>query len=102
MAATRILTTHAGSLPRPPDLSGLMLSRSKGEPVNLDALKKRVAEATREVVRKQAELGIDIVSDGEYGKASYVEYVKDRLRGCDFFNFSSWHLSTEVIHSTAE
>ncbi|MSQ73414.1 MAG: epoxyalkane--coenzyme M transferase [Betaproteobacteria bacterium] len=81
MAATRILTTHAGSLPRPPDLSGLMLSRSKGEPVNLDALKKRVAEATREVVRKQAELGIDIVSDGEYGKASYVEYVKDRLSG---------------------
>src|SRR5215216_1068859 len=77
----RILTTHAGSLPRPPELAERMLEYSNGPVKDLPGLWEQVAAATREVVRRQVELGIDIVSDGEYGKASYAGYVKERLSG---------------------
>jgi 5-methyltetrahydropteroyltriglutamate--homocysteine methyltransferase len=77
----RILTTHTGSLPRPPELAERMLEYSNGTEKNLPGLWEQVAEATGEVVRRQAELGLDIISDGEYGKASYAGYVKERLTG---------------------
>jgi len=77
----RILTTHTGSLPRPDDLAGMMLAFDRGELKDVQRLRERVAEATAEVVRKQAETGLDIVSDGEYGKTSYTAYVKERLTG---------------------
>jgi 5-methyltetrahydropteroyltriglutamate--homocysteine methyltransferase len=76
-----ILTTHTGSLPRPPELAERMLEYSNGQVKDLPGLWDEVARATREVVRHQVELGIDIVSDGEYGKASYAGYVKERLTG---------------------
>src|ERR1700704_4062225 len=83
MADARILTTHTGSLPRPLDLSEMMLQRDAGQPADPTALSERIAAATAEVVRRQADIGIDILNDGEYSKVSYSGYVKERLTGFD-------------------
>jgi 5-methyltetrahydropteroyltriglutamate--homocysteine methyltransferase len=72
----RILTTHAGSLPRPADLLA-MSEADRGK----DAYEARLSEAVGDIVRKQAELGIDIVDDGEFGKPGFVTYVNERLSG---------------------
>jgi len=77
----RILTTHTGSLPRPNDLIKLMFAKEEGNPVDKENLKARVALAVSEIVLKQIEAGIDIVSDGEVSKPSYATYIKDRLNG---------------------
>jgi len=77
----RFLTTHTGSLPRPPDLIRTMFAKEEGVPVDPAALERRVAEAVAEVVRRQASAGIDIVNDGEMSKPSYATYIKDRLNG---------------------
>ena len=77
----RFLTTHTGSLPRPPDLIRMMYAKEEGVPVDPAALSQRVADAVAEVVRKQAESGVDIVNDGEMSKPSYATYIKDRLDG---------------------
>ena len=79
--ADRILTTHVGSLPRPEDLREMLAAMQHGcdhEPANYE---KRCAEAVTDIVGKQIESGVDIVSDGEMSKISYVGYVKDRLHG---------------------
>jgi 5-methyltetrahydropteroyltriglutamate--homocysteine methyltransferase len=77
----RILTTHTGSLPRPPDLAEMMFDREEGRPVDEAKLQQRIREAVIEVVKKQAECGVDVVSDGEMSKVGYSTYVKDRLTG---------------------
>ena len=77
----RFLTTHTGSLPRPEDLVRMMYAKEEGVPVDGTALGSRVRAAVAEVVRKQADAGIDIVNDGEMSKPSYATYVKDRLDG---------------------
>src|SRR5689334_2125540 len=77
----RFLTTHTGSLPRPPDLIRMMYAKEEGVPVEPAALSERVAQAVAEVVRKQAEAGVDVVNDGEMSKPSYATYIKDRLGG---------------------
>jgi 5-methyltetrahydropteroyltriglutamate--homocysteine methyltransferase len=77
----RFLTTHTGSLPRPDDLVRIMYAKEEGIPVDGAALAARVRSAVADVVRKQVELGIDIVNDGEMSKPSYATYVKDRLAG---------------------
>ena len=77
----RILTTHVGSLARPKDLLEIMDAKLKGEPYDNDAYNKRVRSAVAEVVRKQVECGVDIVTDGEQGKASFNAYVVERLNG---------------------
>jgi 5-methyltetrahydropteroyltriglutamate--homocysteine methyltransferase len=79
--ATTFLTTHTGSLPRPPDLAELMLQQDAGQAVDADALEARIASATAEVVRRQADIGIDVLNDGEFSKVSYTGYVKRRLGG---------------------
>jgi 5-methyltetrahydropteroyltriglutamate--homocysteine methyltransferase len=78
---TRILTTHVGSLPRPADLIQTMFAKQEGVPVDQAALDERTRTAVEEVVRRQAEAGVDVVSDGEMGKPSYVTYIADRLDG---------------------
>src|SRR6202158_2988304 len=78
----RFLTTHTGSLPRPDALIRRMYAREEGVPVDPAALSERVASAVEEVVRKQAEAGVDVVNDGEMSKPSYATYIKDRLCGC--------------------
>ncbi|MGA8056820.1 MAG: hypothetical protein WB999_01145, partial [Candidatus Binataceae bacterium] len=77
----RILTTHTGSLPRPDDLADMLFARESGELADRGALEARVRSAVAEVVRKQAEVGVDVVNDGEMGKIGYSTYVKDRLSG---------------------
>jgi 5-methyltetrahydropteroyltriglutamate--homocysteine methyltransferase len=77
----RFLTTHTGSLPRPDDLIRMMHAKEEGVPVERAALAARVRRAVAEVVRKQADAGIDIINDGEMSKPSYATYVKDRLAG---------------------
>ena len=77
----RILTTHVGSLPRPDDLIRTMFAKQEGVPVDPVALEQRTRAAVAEVVAKQREAGVDVVSDGEMGKPSYVTYITDRLDG---------------------
>lgn len=77
----RFLTTHTGSLPRPEDLVRMMFAREEGVPVDQAALAARIRSAVAEVVRKQAEAGVDVIDDGEIGKPSYATYIKDRLNG---------------------
>jgi 5-methyltetrahydropteroyltriglutamate--homocysteine methyltransferase len=74
-----VLTTHTGSLPRPADLVDLIVARDEGgDPAGLD---RRVQTAVADVVRRQADVGLDLVGDGEQGKVGYSTYVKDRLTG---------------------
>src|SRR5215468_6101332 len=77
----RFLTTHTGSLPRPEDLVRTMFAKEEGVPVDSAALNARIRSAVAAVVEKQAEVGIDIVNDGEMSKPSYATYIKDRLNG---------------------
>jgi 5-methyltetrahydropteroyltriglutamate--homocysteine methyltransferase len=77
----RFLTTHTGSLPRPDDLIRMMYAKEEGVPVEPKALAARVRGAVAEVVKKQADAGIDLINDGEMSKPSYATYVKDRLNG---------------------
>jgi 5-methyltetrahydropteroyltriglutamate--homocysteine methyltransferase len=77
----RILTTHTGSLPRPPDLLAMIQAQESGQPYEESAFNERVRTAVAEIVRQQVEAGIDIVSDGELGKPSFATYVKNRLSG---------------------
>ena len=78
---SRVLTTHVGSLPRPEDLIRTMFAKQEGVPVDPVALELQTRAAGAEIVRKQADAGVDVVSDGEMGKPSYVTYVSDRLEG---------------------
>jgi 5-methyltetrahydropteroyltriglutamate--homocysteine methyltransferase len=77
----RFLTTHTGSLPRPPDLVDMMFAKEEGVPVESAALAGRIRGAVAEVVQKQLAAGVDIVNDGEMSKPSYATYIKDRLDG---------------------
>ena len=75
----RILTTHVGSLVKPDDLQAMINAREIGQPYDLDALEARIRSAVREVVRKQDEVGVDIVNDGEFSKSSWGAYFRERL-----------------------
>src|SRR3989475_11021759 len=77
----RILTTHAGSLPRPGDLLEMIQAKATGRAYDQDAYATRVRRAVREIVTKQAELGLDVVDDGEMGKPGFIPYVNERLSG---------------------
>jgi 5-methyltetrahydropteroyltriglutamate--homocysteine methyltransferase len=77
----RILTTHAGSLPRPASLLPLVLAQEQGESVESARLEAEVRSAVLETVQKQVDAGVDILNDGEVSKPSYATYVKDRLTG---------------------
>ncbi len=77
----RILTTHAGSLPRPRALAELHGRRSRGEDVDPDELQRAVVDATAAVVAAQVEAGIDVGNDGEQARESFVTYVQHRMTG---------------------
>jgi 5-methyltetrahydropteroyltriglutamate--homocysteine methyltransferase len=77
----RFLTTHTGSLPRPDDLIRAMYAKEEGVPVDAAALAARVRTAVSELVKKQAQAGVDLINDGEMSKPSYATYIKDRLNG---------------------
>ena len=77
----RILTTHVGSLPRSQAVTDVVFGREQGTVEDQSAADQFIADAVDEVVRRQAELGIDVVSDGEMSKISYATYIKDRITG---------------------
>jgi 5-methyltetrahydropteroyltriglutamate--homocysteine methyltransferase len=77
----RILTTHAGSLPRPDALLPLIRQKAQGQAVDEAAFAARVEEAVGETVRRQTDAGIDIVGDGEQGRVGFIPYVNERLDG---------------------
>ena len=77
----RILTTHVGSLPRPPGLLDMVQAKEQRKPVDEKAHAAKLRASVKDVVRKQIELGIDIIDDGEFGKPSFVSYVNERLGG---------------------
>lgn len=78
---TRILTTHAGSLPRTQEVVDFIFARERIEPFDAAAFDACMTQAVSETVRKQVAAGVDIVSDGETSKISYATYVKDRYTG---------------------
>ncbi len=77
----RILTTHAGSLIRPPEIVEAMIRDHLREPVDTERFESDLANAVRDVAKQQAEVGVDIIDDGEFGKSSWVAYVSERLEG---------------------
>jgi 5-methyltetrahydropteroyltriglutamate--homocysteine methyltransferase len=78
----RILTTHVGSLIRPPGLQELLRAKQAGKPYDESAYARCLKDAVADVVRQQADVGIDVVSDGEFGKSiSWSQYVLERLSG---------------------
>jgi 5-methyltetrahydropteroyltriglutamate--homocysteine methyltransferase len=81
MTGKRILTTHTGSLPRPAQLLALLQAAERGETVDPRSLEAQSATAVAEIVGRQVQAGIDIVSDGEQSKPDYSTYIKTRLHG---------------------
>ncbi|HEV2055117.1 MAG TPA: cobalamin-independent methionine synthase II family protein [Methylomirabilota bacterium] len=77
----RILTTHTGSLPRPPDLTAMLEALDGGGAFDQAAFEARVRRAVAEIVRRQVGAGVDVVNDGEQGKVGYSTYVRHRLTG---------------------
>jgi 5-methyltetrahydropteroyltriglutamate--homocysteine methyltransferase len=80
-SSERILVTHVGSLPRSQAVTDVLFARDRGDAVDAAAGSATIAHAVREVVRRQVESGVDVVSDGEMSKISYATYIKDRLTG---------------------
>src|SRR5438105_10510156 len=80
-STNRVLTPHAGSLPRPADLLAMIEAKDQGQPVDGAAQAARVRSAVKEIVAKQVELGVDVIDDGEYSKPSFTTYVNERLGG---------------------
>ncbi|KAF1028730.1 MAG: 5-methyltetrahydropteroyltriglutamate--homocysteine methyltransferase [Burkholderia plantarii] len=80
----RILSTHVGSLIRPIEVMRLMKAKQDGDTLDPHHHASRLDEAVAEVVRRQAEVGIDIVSDGEFGRISFLSYIHERLTGFEW------------------
>jgi 5-methyltetrahydropteroyltriglutamate--homocysteine methyltransferase len=81
-SSNRILTTHVGSLIRPPALLEFLRAKQAGKPYDEAAYQACLKDSVASVVRQQAEVGIDVPSDGEFGKSiSWSQYVLDRLSG---------------------
>ena len=81
LSTDRILTTHTGSLPRPRDLTAMLEALDGGAPPDASAFAATVKRSVADVVRKQKEVGVDVVNDGEQGKVGYSTYVRHRLTG---------------------
>jgi 5-methyltetrahydropteroyltriglutamate--homocysteine methyltransferase len=79
----RILTTHTGSLHRPKDLEELFRKKLAGEPYDETAFEQRLRSGVAEVVKKQADIGIDIIDDGEFSKVDFFSYAKYRMDGVE-------------------
>src|SRR5882672_8771227 len=79
----RIITTHTGSLPRPADLVGILNAKELGESYDRPAFAARIKRAISEIVRRQADTGIDVVDDGEHSKFNWMAYARGRLDGLE-------------------
>lgn len=81
LSTERILTTHVGSLPRPRALLEQVLAKDRGERYDQAALQRLLERSVADVVRRQAECGLDVVDDGEFSKPGFIHYVNQRLSG---------------------
>ena len=110
----RILTTHTGSLPRPADLLAMIQAKETGQPFDSTELAAAVRRSVAEAVEAQANAGIDIVNDGEFSKAGFSDYIKDRVSGLggvdpspqaptevDFPEFAEWWRGVGFLGSVA-
>jgi len=79
----RILTTHAGSLVRPPELLAFLGAKERGEAYDEAAYTECLRAAVADAVRRQVECGIDVVDDGEMGKISWITYLYERVSGLE-------------------
>jgi 5-methyltetrahydropteroyltriglutamate--homocysteine methyltransferase len=79
--ATRIATTHVGSLPRPQDVVEVIFAEDRDEPVDVPEYDRVIGAAVRDRVQHQVDAGIDFVSDGEMSKIGYATYIRHRLSG---------------------
>src|SRR5919108_1561439 len=95
-STNRILTTHAGSLARPKDLLEIMDAKLCGEPYDREAYAKWIRSSVAEVVRKQLECGVDIVTDGEQSKPSFNAYLVERLTGIEPVGTSEERVSARM------
>jgi 5-methyltetrahydropteroyltriglutamate--homocysteine methyltransferase len=95
-SSNEILTTHAGSLPRPPALLDLLVRVSKREPVDESELAATVETATRDVVGKQLAAGIHVGNDGEQPRESFLSYVQHRMSG--FGGQSQRQIMRDITH----
>ena len=77
----RIFTTHTGSLPRPDELVQLLAAVARGESVDQSALERLADASTLEVIRKQADAGVDVINSGEQSRVSFSTYVTQRMTG---------------------
>jgi 5-methyltetrahydropteroyltriglutamate--homocysteine methyltransferase len=77
----RIITTHVGSLPRPDDLVPILQRKDAGLEYDREAFSRGVAQSVRDVARRQAQIGVDVINDGEHSKASFTSYQRTRLTG---------------------
>jgi len=77
----RILTTHVGSLPRPPALRDLLIRDERGESIDRAEFQRQIEAAVRRVVVKQLEVGIDIGNNGEQPRVGFQTYVASRMQG---------------------
>ena len=80
---TKIRTTHVGSLIRPAELTPYLEAIEEGQPYDEAAFAPKLAEAVAGVVKHQADIGLDVIDDGEYGKASWITYFYDRVSGME-------------------
>jgi len=92
---SRILSTHVGSLPRPPALRDLLVRQDRGEPVEAAALDREVGAALARVITGQLEAGIDVGNNGEQPRAGFSTYVAGRMRG--FGGTSRRELAQDLI-----
>ena len=77
----RIITSHVGSLPRPMELAALLQNRENGVWVDSDDLDRRIRDSVDTIVKKQIELGMDVVNDGEHSKSNFAAYTGRRIGG---------------------
>src|SRR6478735_10201122 len=80
-SSDHIVTTHAGSLPRPDDVVDMIWGGIDGSPPDPDALERRLDGAVAEIVRQQRDAGVEVVSDGELSKPGFSNYINDRFTG---------------------
>ena len=100
LSTDRILTTHAGSLPRPLALFEQMLAQKSGKSADRAAYETKLRQAVHDVVIKQVETGIDVIDDGEYSKLGFRVYSDERLAGYEVVRVpatSTWAGSREAL-----
>lgn len=89
----RMLTTHTGSLPRPRELLLPLHARDSGEKYDRASLERQISAAISTAASKQADYGIDIVNDGEHGRASFATYANTRIGGLERVMHPPRHIS---------